>query len=170
MWSVVPRDGSFVFRNFASGQLLCQSGVGSQVDCTSSANIDSPFCQWRIIDAYSGEPCPVLYDSMLSAVPPELSGEPPVSLLERGPTQSLTVRAEAAPPLLQHQLSEHLQHQHQVVRDMLRSGYTSLVVVPQLIRGWKDGRVHDMTIRDEGTVLQTWKPKGKGNFDRCEPR
>ena len=168
-WIVIPRDGAFVFRNFGSGKLLYGSDVGGPVVGTSATDIDSPACQWRLIDVTTEEVCPVLYDSTLSVVPPELGGAPPASASSMGlpSPQRLFARTEAAPLSLQRQFFDQLEYEHEAVREMLKGGYTSLLVAPQLIRGCKAGRVRDVILRDESAVLRSWTLKGKGNFNKC---
>ena len=169
-WKVVPRDGAFVFRNLGSGQLLAQSKT--EVVAIPAKSLDDPACQWRLVDAKTGNLCRVLYDSTLSIMPPELGG--PLTMPDPGfsvssiPGAEPVIRTELAPPDLHRQFFDGLKHGHELVREMLKSGYASLVVAPQLVRGWKNGRVHDIVVREEETVLRLWKLKGKDGFDRCD--
>ena len=173
MWKVVPRDGAFTFRNLYSNQILGQSLATGEVVPRAAASTGDPTCQWKLVDVATGEPCRVLYDSTLSILPPELLSTAPSSTPARG--QSLEVvsgsepvlRTALASPVLCQRFLDTLEHDHELIRQMLRSGYTSLVVAPQLVRGWKDGRVHNMSVQEE-EVLRLWEPRGKYNYDGCE--
>lgn len=174
-WKVIPRDGAFVFRNFATRQLLSQSMTSSDVIPTSATSLDNPACQWKLVDAISFSPCRVLYDSTLSIMPPELGvpvSETASTRLQGSPAvppPQLVLKTESASPILHHQFFAGVKHDHELIREMLKSGYTSLMIAPQLVRGWKNGRVHDVTVREGETALRLWKLKGRGNFDLCVP-
>lgn len=173
MWKVVPRDGCFVFRNQATGAFLAQDGTrpDAQVVAAPPTAAESKRCQWRLVDAATGEVCRVLYESTMSIVPPELSGAAiPSSMSIPTPDAQRTLRPEAVSAALREQFLEHLRNDHDAMRDMLSMGYTALVVAPQLVRGGRNGRVHDMALREEEAVLRMRTLRGKGSFDKCEPK
>lgn len=149
MWKVLPRDGAFTFKNFATGRLLCQARGVEVIDTDSLTAFNRPSCQWRLVDASSGETCRVLYDSMLSVVPPELAGTPPKPIAVQESIRRLTLRTENASPELVQGFIHGFEYQHDLIREMLKIGYTSLVVAPLKVIGWREGRISSMETMDE---------------------
>lgn len=169
MWRVIPRsDGAYTFRNFSTDHLLGQSQMTGEVAPTPATLSESPACQWRLVDAATGGVCRILYDPTLSIIPLELSTQPLSAPATFAPPEPL-LRTESASPSLRRQFFDKIERDHELIREMLGSGYTSLVVAPQLVRGWKNGRVHNVVVQEEDEALRTWKLKGKDNFDYCRP-
>ena len=179
-WRVLPaRDGgggsgAFVFANRASGKLLAQAGMAGPLAMAPQSEASNDTCHWRLIDAATGEVCRVLYDSGLTIVPPELAGTPQAAMPTPTTNAQRVLRTKCATGTMQRQFVEGLKHEHETIREMLRAGYTSLVVAPQLVRGWKGGKVHEVSVavRDEEDALGVQRFRGKGmyNFERCERR
>ena len=167
MWKVIPRDGAFTFKNFASGRLLCQSRVVRCVDTASIKAFNNPMCLWRLIDPSSKETCRVLYDSTLSILPRELSGSFPKPTTIQESTQRLTLRTEPASIELQRKFVNSLEYGHDLVKEMLNSGYTSLTVAPLVIAGWRKGSVSLIKTLDEESSVGMHKFKAVTDFGTC---
>ena len=163
MWNVIPRDGAFVFWNFGTGKILCQRSATGPLDFAPATETNNSCCQWRLIDADTGKICPVLYDSTLSIMPPELGGQVAAPLPI--PTAQPEFRTEPAPLDLHTQLFDQIKHEHELIHDLFAMGYKSLVIMPQRIRGWRNGRVHDTVVRDEESVLRCRKLQGHSSHD-----
>ena len=176
-WHVVPsrNGGAFVFANRASGKLLAQARTASPLAMLPASEAEDDTCHWRLIDATSGEVCRVLYDSKLTIAPPELAGPSQAAVPVPGATDAQKVlRTKSATSPMQTQFAEGLKREHEVIRQMLRDGYTSLVVAPQLVRGCKGENVHEVSVAvrsvEDGLGAQRLCGKGVYNFERCEPK
>ncbi|GJE96796.1 hypothetical protein PsYK624_130020 [Phanerochaete sordida] len=178
-WRVLPAAsaGAFVFSNRKTGELLCQAQMAGPLATASADQARHEACQWRLVDAATMEVCRVLYDSSLTILPPKLAGAPGPPMPVPAPAVGVQkfLRTKVVSGEDQRQFVESLRHEHEVMDDMLfKSGYTSLVVAPQLIRGWKDGKVHEVSVvvRDEEDALGVQRFRGKGmyNFNKCERR
>ena len=117
----------------------------------------------------TGKPCPIVYDSTLSTVPPDLDPTPDMTVDDDHHLSSLAC-TEIATAGTCRQLIDDLKREHQLIRDMLSSGYKSLVILPQLVQGWKDtGSVYGITMQDEDTIAGL--PRFRGNSTlSCKPR
>lgn len=176
-WRVLPAHapGAFIFANRASGLLLCQAQMTGPLAMAPAKDARNGACQWRLVDAANGELCRVLYDSSLTIVPPDLAGPPQAAMPTPATGVQKFLRTKSISNDVQRQFVENLRYEHEVIRDMLfKTGYTSLVVAPQLIRGWKDGKIHEVSVvvRDEEDALGVQRFRGKGmyNFEKCERR
>lgn len=172
MWKVLPRDGAFVFMNVRTGYLLAQSRahVGDvKVVAVPDTGLGSPESQWRLVDAATGQLCPVLYDSTLSTVPSELARSSTNAVSPGQSAENGMLRSEVASAGLLEQFVHSLTQEHETVREMLGSGYAALVVAPQLIRGARNGRVKDVSIQDEETVLGIQRLRDRGGSSICKP-
>ena len=174
-WHVIPsrNGGAFVFANRASGKLLAQSQMAGPLAMLPVSEAESNTCHWRLVDATSSEVCRVLYDSGLTIAPPELAGPPQVAMPVPVTGMQEVLRVKSATGAMQRQFAEWVRHEHEVIREMLRDGCTSLVVAPQLVRGWKGENVHEVSIVVRGVedALGARRFRGKGmyNFERCGP-
>ncbi|GJE99857.1 hypothetical protein PsYK624_161310 [Phanerochaete sordida] len=168
MWIPIPYAGAFVIRNFASGRLLCGPRVGAALDLAPPTSAADPTCHWRLVDARTGAVCPVLYDPTLSIMPPDFAGTPPPAPAP-SPVPRLMLRTEDAPPALQRQLAEHLRREHSVMREMLAVDRAAAVVMPQMLRGWRDGAIQDVLVHPMEDLVQARQLKGSDDEDKCKP-
>lgn len=167
MWKPIPRDGAFTFKNVATGRLLCQSRVSPLVDTAPETAIDNPSCQWRLVDAVSGKPFSILYDSTEVILPPEyVSSAPETPALLKSP-QRLELRVEVAAPEIATRFLDTLKHDHRTIREMLKSGHTSLIVFPRYIIGWRDGRLTHVRSQEEELAFGLPHFRGKSSFNGC---
>jgi hypothetical protein len=165
-WAPIVRDGAFMFRNRASGRLLCHTRGGKMVDTLPVDLRDDSACHWRIIDATTGEICRVLYDSTLSILPPELMGSSVDSFAPLSPMPpQLTLQTANATQVMYTQFKAGLSREHEMILDMLRNGYTALVVVPRLISGWQLGQVCKLSVASEDVELGI---RENQTMDPCE--
>ena len=167
MWKVVPRDGGFSFLNMATKRLLCQSRTGGVVDTAPQSACDNPSCMWRLVDARTGEVCRLLYDAIVSVVVPELVGTAAEAVSAQSAPPSMVLRAQEASSEMAERFVEGLKHEHDLIRDMLKSGYTAVVLGPQLVMGCKDGRISKTYLQDGDSMLGMPKFKGKDSFESC---
>ncbi|GJE91827.1 hypothetical protein PsYK624_079780 [Phanerochaete sordida] len=171
LWVPVPYLGAFVLRNLASGSLLCGPLIGAKLQPAPPASIDDPTCRWRLVDAYTSAVCPVLYDATLSMMPSDLVGAPqPTPALSPEPSSALQLRTESASPALYNQLVAHLQSEHSVIREMLAGKQPAVVVMPQLLRGWKDGTIQEvnMVVRRVEDLVPMGKAKRTDDEGNCK--
>jgi hypothetical protein len=163
-WKVIPRNGVFCFQSVISSRLLCQSPRNELVDTAPATAFADLACQWRLIDATIGEPFPIVYDSTLWIPPHELglTGDAPLNTDPHVVSVGWTEVASAA---MCHQFLDGLKREHDLVREMLKNGYKSLVILPQVVRGWRDtGGVYSITLQDEETILGLPKYRGKRHY------
>lgn len=171
MWKAIPRDGAFCFRNLATGRLLSQSSTSPVADTAAATLFNNTACQWRLVDATTGAVCPTLYDSALAIPPPELAGSLSASIQPQFISAEPMLRTETASATMCRLFADGFKREHNMIREMLNSGYTSLVLAPRLITGWKVGvGIHDVTMRDEDLAFGLPKFRGKKSFDTCNPR
>lgn len=172
MWKAIPKDGSFCFKSYVNGQLLSQFANGQLVHVSPATSYNNLASQWRLIDPTTGVVCPILHDSALAILPPELPGS--LITLEgqtQEPSAELMLRTEPASATTRRFFADSFKREHNMVREMLDTGYTSLVLAPRLISGWKVGvGLCDVTLRDEDFALGLPKFRGKKSFDTCHPR
>ncbi|EKM52550.1 uncharacterized protein PHACADRAFT_261048 [Phanerochaete carnosa HHB-10118-sp] len=168
MWKAIPRDGAFTFLNMASQCLLCQNRTAAVVDTAPPSTCDDPGCLWRLVDPRMGEPCRVLYDATANVVPPEIAGasEDVEESLQTVPPQIL-LRSQDAPADVVGRFAESLKAEHELVRGMLESGHTAVVLALRLVMGWKKGRISKIYLDDEDSTFGMPKFKGKEEFDPC---
>jgi len=168
MWKAVPRDGAFTFLNVASGRLLCLSRTAGVDTAPPTAN-NNPACLWRLVDPRTGEPCKVLYDATANVVPPEIAGFSAETLEAQARTvpPRMLLRTQRAPTEVAENFAQSLKVEHELVRGMLESEYAAIVLGPQLVIGWKGGRILKIHLQDEDSMLGMPKFKGKEDFDPC---
>lgn len=169
MWKAIPRDGVFSFKNFATNRLLCQSRVTRLVDTAPMTAFGNPACKWKLFDSSSGEVSQVLYDSTLSILPPDISGPPPEPTATQESTQRLTLRTEPASAEHRRKFLDGLKYEHDLMHEMLNSGYTSLVVAPLVVAGWRKGKVSQVKIADEESSFGLPKFKATTDYGTCKP-
>ncbi|KAI0035008.1 hypothetical protein K488DRAFT_68738 [Vararia minispora EC-137] len=178
-WIVIPQDGVFLLRNRGSGHLLSASSR-APVDTvlTTREALSNPACQWRLIDAVSGETCRVVYDSTLSILPPELSGSSSsrpdhISSVQRSPGE-LLLHTSCATEAMQADFIDGLQVEHELLRNLFRSGCSTVVVAPRVMTWWHSGRVSRMRLSSEpeydGDAPHTSVAKPNRRMDVCFPR
>ncbi|GJE89270.1 ricin B lectin domain-containing protein [Phanerochaete sordida] len=171
LWAALPRDHGFVFRNRASGKLLCEEEAKVVAAVPESGK--SLAYLWRLVDVLTENHCPVLYDSTLSIMPHELAvTSTGLAPSPASPPPQPVLHTNVATAEEYSQLIGCLELQHKVIRDMLSSGYTSLVVLPQLVRGCKDGEIHDhsVVVRQQEDFIFPKRLKGADNWDTCKPK
>lgn len=167
MWKAVPRDGAFSFKNLMSGRLLCQGRMAGVVDTAPPTAFDNPSCMWRLVDPDSGDVCRVLYDATASFLPPDLAGTPVESEAEPAGIQMLALRTETASEELRQQVYRHMEYRYDLMREMLKSGYTSLIVTPWRLSGWRMGQICHVQQQDEETALGLPKFRGRNDYEAC---
>ncbi|KIP03459.1 hypothetical protein PHLGIDRAFT_237460 [Phlebiopsis gigantea 11061_1 CR5-6] len=174
MWKVVPAptEGAFCFRHSATGRLLSQTSRKPLMDMAVSSTTSDTTCQWRIRDSVTGKSCPILYDSSLAIPPAEFAGPLQFTAQPDEIPDVLVLRHALATEATCTLVADCLKREHAMIRDMLSSGYSSLVLAPRLITGWKTGLgLYDVIIRDNELALGSVPTiRGKGNFDTCSPR
>lgn len=162
MWSAIPRDGAFAFRNMASGRFLCQSRAMGVADTAPPTACDNPACLWRLVDPRTGELCRVLHDATANVVQSEITG---LSLrfeeVRQAMPPQMLLRTQDAPADIVQRFTENLKVEHELVRAMLDSGYTAVMLGPQLVTGWKNGRISKIYFDDGDSILRMLKFKGK---------
>jgi len=150
-WVAIPRDGVFLFRNCHSGKLLCQSNkmvVDTMV--SEPLSMENPICQWRLVDSETGELCHVLYDSALTILPPDIAGPTPVQKLPApAPSPGLTLRTTPATDEMHLNFFNSLQPSHEMIRYLLKSGCSALVVAPGVLTAWRLGSVSRIKLSSE---------------------
>lgn len=164
-WQPIPRaDGNFSFRNRGSGALLAE-GSGQALSAVASDGNDNQSCLWRVVyadsSANSTQPqCSVVYDSTLT-FPPLSLFRPTSQLSDSFLTTSLSVgshrpalRVEQAENTLQAGLVASLNKENGVLFDLVDTGYTSFVIVPQIIFAAKLGRCTVIKLTDEERILR----------------
>ena len=168
MWKPIPRaGGAFSFRNAATRRLLCQSRVGGVVDTAPQSACDNPSCMWRLVDVDTGEVCRVLYDATVNVVPPEIAGSAREEEVAPAPAPSMVLRTQDAPAEMAERFVESLRPEHDLIRGMLESGYTSLWLGPQMVMGYRDGRISETYFDDEDSTFGMPQFKGKDSFEAC---
>lgn len=168
MWKALPRDGGFVFRNLATGTLLAKPAAHPLVHFANPAQFAMPTCQWRLLDPATGVVCPVLYDSALAVPLPQLAAPLTGAAQPQECPQELALRTAEATPTVRRLFADGLTHEHNMVREMLRAGYTSLMLAPRLITNWKNGGgLHDISLKDEDDAFSVNKFR---SFNACDPR
>ena len=173
MWKVVPAptEGAFCFRHSATGRLLSQTSHKPLMDMAMSSTTSDMACQWRIKDSVTGDTCPILYDSSLAIPPVELTGSLQFVTQPEEVPDVLVLRTGLATEATCALVADSLKREHAMIRDMLNSGYSSLVLAPRLITGWKAGLgLYDIVIRDDELALGSMSTfRGKGSFHACTP-
>ena len=179
LWQPIPRDGFFILKNLKTGRLLCHdmsSGTGA-VGTVDSTNFLDPACHWKVVDASgaSSSHCTVIYDSMLSFLPPDALGAPTdsissVSGLARSsaatPDQP-RLRVESAAGPLQASFLESLEREQRLLQELLRSGYVTFVVVPQMISAYGDGRWRQVIAADDARLFNGPIYRNSGRVRVC---
>ncbi|KZV61571.1 hypothetical protein PENSPDRAFT_658805 [Peniophora sp. CONT] len=166
MWAPISRDGTFIFRNVASGALLAASGLQQgYVDTVPASARDDPACHWRLLDPTNNEHIPILYDSGLSIVPTELSGIAPAA---PPPPMALELRTGIASPETRLAMLDSFAQEHDTIRAMLLEGYKALIIAPRMISGWRDGKMKRVEVgKDEDAMF---KYRAQVSLHPCEPR
>jgi hypothetical protein len=172
-WIPIPRDGVFVFKNYATNRILCGTPQ-LVVDTMPEGLIRKPACHWRLVDPQTEKACSVLYDSALSIVPPELAGPalrppPPSTPSEPG----LTLQITAATGEIDRNFNNGLRADHEMIRFLLKSGSSAVVLAPRVITGWLMGRVATVLLsgaEEEEDGGGQYAAKKNRSMDECPPR
>ena len=169
MWKPISRGGgTFSFKNIGTGRLLSQTRTTRLVDTAPTSAFENQACQWRLVDVTTDKPFSILYDSTEIILPEEYAGPRTEALPMSNSRQHLTLRTEVASMETGKLFEESLKSDHALIREMLQTGYTSLVVVPQSISGWKDGRLTHIKLQDEEMAFGMPQFRGKGDYSTCE--
>ncbi|KZV69411.1 hypothetical protein PENSPDRAFT_753385 [Peniophora sp. CONT] len=164
-WAPVARDGFFIFRNVATGNLLAASrSQQGYVDTLPDIEREDPACHWRLLDATTREHVRVLYDSALTIMPPELAGQATAA-----PQQTpvpLELRTGVASQEIRVAMLDSFAQEHDTIRAMLLEGCKALIVAPRMIAGWKNGRVKRVAI--QASDDEDFKYRPHDAFDPCE--
>lgn len=176
MWQPIPRDNSFVLQNHHTGELLCHD-ERDVITTVESAASWGPACHWKLEDT-SGETradYAVIYDSTLSFPPLSLLGAPadnltPVPLADDSravtPDQR-QLRVILAAETLQMNFSQSLDQEHEMLLELLRSGYVTFVMAPQIISACGKGKKLRKVI-DAPSVSDTSNYSTSGRAVICE--
>jgi hypothetical protein len=100
-------------------------------------------------------------------VPPEYAGSSPEASAILKSSQKLVLRTEIASSDMATQFLDSLKHDHTLIREMLGSGYTSLIVLPQYISGWRNGRLTHVRSQNEEIPFGAPRFRGKDDYSPC---
>ena len=180
MWQPIPRDGFYILKNHNTGRLLCHDTKTVAIDTVKSAAFLDPICHWKVIDTSGASPtssdCTIISDSMLLPLPPDLSGAlvaNSLSSLARSSDSTtpdpLQLRVESADTALQSHFLETIKREQELLQELVRSGYVTFVVVPQMISAYGEGRWRKMIAAVDDTRIfngPTYRNSGKGTVCR----
>jgi hypothetical protein len=106
------------------------------------------------VDSTTGDAFPILYNAALTVLPPEFAGTG--ELRENaglGARRDSVLRTMTASPGLHTEFVAGHRNEHELVRHMLGSGYSTLVVLPGTVAGWWNGRVHKVLMLEDKTGM-----------------
>lgn len=174
LWQPIPRDGFYILKNHQTGRLLCHDIKTGAIDTVQSAAFLDPTCHWKVVDASGASPtssdCTIICDSMLSLLHPDPSGAPVANSSARSSgDDQLRLRVESADGALQSHLLEILKREQELLDELVRSGYVTFVVVPQMISAYREGRWRKVIAAMDDTRLfnrPTYRNSGKGTVCR----
>lgn len=169
-WRVLPRaGGAFAFRSVSGGTLLGSTrGEEAVLHPMPVEKIDDTACHWRLVDARTSEAVPMVYDTRLAVLPPDLaSDKAPSDLGEDEESLVPPVRAEEPSARIHATFAASFAGEHKLVQEMLALGYESLVVAPGTVYGWRDGGMRAVSTLAEDTALTVQRWRGKDSYEPC---
>ena len=161
MWAPVLRDGVFILRNVATGELLSSSPRG-YVDTLPESSREDSACHWRLLDAITKEQVRILYDSGLSIMPPELAGQ---TVAAQPVPMPLELQTGVASQDMRSAMLDSFAQEQDTIREMLLQGCKAMIVAPRTIAGWRNGRVKRVAIQADDDVEFKYRPHD--SWDPC---
>jgi hypothetical protein len=179
LWQPIPRDGFYILKNYKTGRLLCHVTKTGVIDTVESAAFLDLKCHWKVVDASGASPtssdCTIIFDSMLSLLHPDPSGAPVANSLSSlvrssgGTTPDHPqLRVESADGALQSHFLETLKREQELLQELVRSGYVTFVVVPQMVSAYGEGRWRKVIAADDTRLFNgpTYRNSGQGTVCR----